>query len=67
MAYLDQLKQETEKLKAQEQAQQLLRTQQEQCFLTEVKPALERLRGYLQELCIHLNYVKPSIFVDFDL
>jgi len=67
MAYLDQLKQETEKLKTQEQAQQRLRAQQEQCFLTEVKPALERLRGYLQELCIHLNYVKPSIFVDFDL
>lgn len=67
MNYLDQLKQEAEQRKAQEQADQQLRKQQEERFSAEVKPALECLRSYLHELTQQLNYLKPDAPVVYEI
>lgn len=67
MSYLDQLRQESARRKAQEQEALQKREYQKQRLQTEVKPALEKLHLYLRELVQHLNYVKPIINVSYDI
>jgi len=67
MNYLEQLKQESAKRQAQEQEILQKRAQQRQYFEAEVIPSLERLYAYLRELAKHLNYVKPTVLVNYDI
>lgn len=67
MSYLDQLRQESARRKAQEQEALQKREYQKQRLKTEVKPALEKLHLYLRELVQHLNYVKPTINMSYEI
>jgi hypothetical protein len=71
MSFLEQLKNEAQARQAQEHAEQLDRQQQlaqrQELFLTQVKPALERLRHYQRELVEQLNYLKPETRVCYQI
>ncbi len=65
MNYLERLKQEAKTRQEQEIKIQQQLEQQRQRFQIEVKPSLEQLQTYLQELSQQLNYLKPNNLVNY--
>ena len=67
MGLLDDLRKQTDNLKAQEQQQQQRQHELKQYYRTELQPIMMQLYAILGELADHLNYIKPDILVPYQL
>jgi len=67
MGLLDELRQETEAAKAREETDKQRHERLVDIYDTEVNPKIEMLYTFLKELEEHLNYLKPEIFVGYDI
>jgi hypothetical protein len=67
MGLLDELRQEAASAKSREQEQRERMQRLREIYATEVNPRIEELYRYLKELEEHLNYLKPDVWVDYEL
>ena len=67
MGLLDELREQAEKIKAEELAQQEAQRALESYYQLYLKPTMLEAYGYLSELVNHLNVVKPEIYAAYPL
>lgn len=67
MSYLDKLKQQAQVVKNQQKDLKDKQEQREEQFKQQVKPALETIQHYLQDLTEQLNIVQPNVRTKYKL
>ncbi|MGD8592761.1 MAG: hypothetical protein PVF82_08010 [Gammaproteobacteria bacterium] len=67
MGILDNLRQQSENLKAKEQQEQQRQAELQAHFRDQLQPKMIEMYKYLNEFAEHLNYIKPDIQVDYQL
>ena len=67
MGILDNLRQQSENLKAKEQQEQQRQAELQAHFRDQLQPKMIEIYKYLNEFAEHLNYIKPDIQVDYQL
>lgn len=67
MGILDNLRQQSENLKAKEQHEQERLAHLQAHFRDELQPKMIQIYKYLNEFAEHLNYIKPDIQVEYQL
>lgn len=67
MSLLDDLRRQTDALKAKEEGERRRREQLEKTYREELLPKMEYVYTYLYELAEHLNYIKPDITAAYHL
>lgn len=67
MSVLDELKQETERRKQELSQDEACRVRQEEVYQNQIKPAMQSVFRYLNEMVEHLNFVKPEIPLRYEI
>lgn len=67
MSLLDDLRRQTDALKAREEGERKRQEQLETIYREELLPKMEYIYTYLYELGEHLNYIKPDIVANYEL
>jgi len=67
MGLLDQLREESSSAKSSEQKEKLRLEELQKSYDSIVTPKLEQIWSFLKELEQHLNYLKPEVYVDYEV